>query len=354
MVYLYLTSQQGLSGLHTLCIGLGLRFKEDGLRVGYMKPLGHRYHQEEGKVTDEDAAFMRRTLELQEPLEDVCPVVMTPKLVNEALKGGAGDLVSRVREALQRVSRGKDLVLLQGAYTAHQGRLLGLSAYQLVPELGARVILVERFNDALLADNALTARDRFGEALCGVIYNIIPANRESFVREMLAPCLERQGIAVLGTLPQERLLSSINIGDLARRLDGRILCAEEHAEALVEDVVVGAMSQEHAISVFRKHSNYCVITGGDRSDIQLAAMEAGARCLILTGNLYPSSIILGKADEMGIPVILVDTDTFTTADRAEMLIRSARTHEESKITRLRELVAAKVDVARLYQVAGIG
>lgn len=353
MVYLYLTSQQGLAGLHTLCIGLGLRFKDDGLRVGYMKPLGHRYHQEEGTVTDEDAAFMRRTLQLQEPLEDICPVVLSPKLVNEALKGAVGDPVTRVKEALQRVSRDKDLVLLQGAYTAHQGRLLGLSAFQLVPELGTKVVLVERFNDALVADNALTARDRFGEALCGVIYNMVPANRESFVREMLAPYLENKGIAVLGALPQERLLNSINIRELARLLNGRMLCAEEKADTLVEDILVGAMSQEHALSVFRKHSNFCVVTGGDRSDIQLAAMEAGARCLILSGNLYPSSIILGKADEMGIPVILVDTDTFTTADRAEMIIRSARTHEESKIEKLRELIDRHVDLPRLYALVGI-
>lgn len=353
MVYLYLTSQQGLAGLHTMCIGLGLRFQEDGFKVGYMKPLGHRFHQEEGKVTDEDAAFMRRTLSLREDLEDICPVVLTPKLVNEALKEGARDALPRIREALARIGAGKDLVMIQGAYTSQQGRMLGLSAFQLARALQARVLLVERFNDAYLADNILAAKDQLGESLLGAVYNIVPANRESFVKEMLAPYLERTGIPILGVLPQERLLASINIGDLARLLDGKILCAEERTGALVEDVVVGAMSQEHALSIFRKRSNFCVVTGGDRSDIQLAAMEAKARCIILTGNLYPSSIVLGKADELGIPVILVATDTFTTAERAEMIIRSARTHEESKIAKLRELVDCCIDMPRLYELAGI-
>ncbi len=353
MVYIYLTSQQGLAGLHTMCIGLGLRFQADGLKVGYMKPLGHRFHQEEGKVTDEDAAFMRRTLSLEEDLEDICPVVLSPKLVNEALKDGPRDVLPRVREALSRIGAGKDLVMIQGAYNSQQGWMLGLSAFQLAPALQARVILVERFNDAFLADNVLAAGDQLGESLLGVIYNMVPANRDSFVKEMLAPYLERNGIPVLGILPHERLLTSINIGDLARLIDGKILCAEEGADAMVEDVVVGAMSQEHALSVFRKRSNFCVVTGGDRSDIQLAAMEARARCIILTGNLYPSSIVLGKADELGIPVILVATDTFTTAERAEMIIRSARTHEESKIARLRELIECCVDLPRLYGLAGI-
>ncbi len=353
MVYLYLTSQQGLAGLHTLCIGLGMRFREDGLRVGYIKPLGHRYHQEEGMVTDEDAAFIRRTLQLEEGLTDVCPVVLTPKLVSEALREEAGDLQTRVRDALSRVEKGKDLVLIQGAYTSLQGRMLGISAFELAPALGARVILVERFNDAYLADNALFSRDRFGEALVGVIYNMVPANRDSFVREQLAPYLERQGIAVMGIIPYERSLASINAADLARLLEGKMLCGEECGDVMVEDLVVGAMSQEHALSVFRKRRNFCVVTGGDRSDIQLAAMEAGARCLVLTGNLHPSSIILGKADELGIPVILVGTDTFTTAERAEMIIRSARTHEASKLERLRQLIREHVDLDRIYAVLGL-
>ena len=85
----------------------------------------------------------------------------------------------------------------------------------------------------------------------------------------------------------------------------------------------------------------------------LAAMEAKARCLILTGNLYPSSIILGKAEELGIPVVMVGMDTFSTAERADMIIRSARTHEVKKLERLQELIDCCVDLPRLRQLTGI-
>jgi BioD-like phosphotransacetylase family protein len=353
MVCLYLTSEFGIAGLHTMCIGLGKRFQEEGIKIGYMKPLGHRYYEEEGKATDEDAAFMRKTLGLEEDLEDLCPVLLTPKLVRESLKEGPGDLLPRVKEAFARVSRSKEVVLVQGAFTSNQGRYLGLSAYQLVPVLDARVILVERYDDVFLADNVLGARGLYGPSLMGVIYNIIPPNRESLVEEILAPRLEKEGLAVLGKVPRDPLLNSINIGDLARLLEGEVLCAEDHLDALVSDIVVGSMSQEHALSIFRKHSNMCVVAGGDRSDIHLAAMEAKARCLVLTGNLYPSGIILGKAEELGIPVILVGTDTFTTAERADLIIRSARTHEDKKLERLRELIHRCVDFPRLLELAGI-
>jgi BioD-like phosphotransacetylase family protein len=353
MVCIYLSSEVGLSGLHTLCIGLGQRFREENLKVGYIKPVGHRYFTLEGQATDEDAAFMRRTLELEEDLGDICPVVLTPQLVNSYYLEGGGDLLERVKQAYGRVSAGKDVVIAQGAYTSLQGRFLGLSAYQIAPVLDARVILVERFDDAFLADNVLAARDDFEGNLIGVIYNIIPSNRESFVADILAPSLDRVGIPVLGQIPADRLLSSINVGDLAELLDGRILSGETHLDNLVEDIVVGAMGQEHALSIFRKHRNLCVVTGGDRSDIQLAAMEAKARCLILTGNLYPSSIILGKAEELGIPVIMVGMDTFSTAERADMIIKSARTHEVKKLERLRELIDCCVDLPRIRELTGI-
>ncbi|MDI6830956.1 MAG: phosphotransacetylase family protein [Actinomycetota bacterium] len=355
MVSLYLISAAGLSGMHTVCIGLAMRMREEGLRVGYMKPLGYRYFQQEGKVTDEDAAFMRRTLELEDDLDDLCPVLLSPELVRSALKGERETeaLRSRILEAHGRVSAGRDVVIIQGAFTSVQGRFLDLSAYQIAPLLGAKVLLVERFDDALMGDNVMAVRDDFGSGLIGVVFNMVAPNRESFVRELLAPRLEAEGIAVLGSLPRDRLLRSINVGDLAQQLGGRVLTGEQGLDELVEDVVVGAMGTEHALSIFRRHHNFCVVTGGDRSDIQLAAMEAGARCVVLSGNLYPTSIILSRAEELSVPVVLVGEDTFTAADRAEAIIRSARTHEPAKLERLRGLIEEHVDLARLYELAGI-
>lgn len=353
MVCLYLSSEVGLSGLHTICIGLGLKLKEMGLKLGYMKPLGQRYHEEGGRVTDEDAAFMVKTLGLEEDLDDICPVVLSAQLVRESISEGRRDLLGRIGEAFERVSAGKDLVLVQGPFTSNQGWMLGISAYQVAPALDARVVLVECFDDAYLADNILAARQRFGDRLLGVLYNIIPEGRRSFVEEFIAPMLEREGVPVLGELPFDHHLRSISAGELSHLIEGRVLCGEEFLDNNVEDIVVGAMNPEHALRIFRKKRNICVVTGGDRSDIQLAAMEANARCIILTGNLHPSPIILGKAEELGIPLILVSTDTFTTAEKAEFIIRSARTHEAGKLQLVREMFDRYVDLPRLLELAGL-
>ena len=93
---------------------------------------------------------------------------------------------------------------------------------------------------------------------------------------------------------------------------------------------------DSAIGYFRRKSNKAVITGGDRGDIHLAALETSTRCLILTGNLRPSVRVLGKAAEEGVPVILVKEDTLTTTERVEAAIGHVRLSSPKQVARLRE------------------
>ncbi len=354
MKAVYLISEQGFSGLHTLSLGLGLRLQKDGFKVGFIKPLGNLYLKEGDAVTDADAFFLLEMLGLDETLKDACPIVLTPQLVNNALVGERQDYLSIVKKAFKRVSEDKDVVLIQSPMSARQGAFLGLSSYELAPQLEAKVLMVERFNDSLIADNVLHAKSVLGERMLGVIFNMISPGRQSFAQDMLAKYLEETArIPVLGMIPEDRLLKSISIRELATSLHGEVLSGEEALDNLVEGVIVGAMGPEHAISFFRKRKGECVVTGGDRSDIQLAALEANLPCLILSGHLYPSPIILGKADEMGVPVILVNDDTLTAAEKTDMVIKTARTRGPKKLDRLSELLDIYVDVDRFYRLIGL-
>lgn len=353
MVNLHCLTEVGNSGIHTICIGLCMRLQAAGFKVGFMKPLGFRAVRDNDAVTDVDAKFLKDLLGLEDVLADICPVFLTPHLIQQALSGTGEDLAKKVLMSFSSIAENKDAVVLQGALTAPQGALLHLSGYDLSELLDSKVLLVERYDDAFQVDNVLEAQQHFGDKLLGVIFNMIPPVRKSFVDELIRPYLENKGIPMLGSLPEDRILKSTSIRDLAETLQGQVLTGESHLDDLVENVMVGAMGQEHALSFFRKRFNQVIVTGGDRSDIQLAALEANARCVILSGNLYPSRIILSKAEEMGIPLILVEDDTLTAAEKTELLIRSARTHETKKLERLKELMDMYVDFERLYQLSGL-
>jgi len=83
--------------------------------------------------------------------------------------------------------------------------------------------------------------------------------------------------------------------------------------------------------------------GGDRPDIQLAALQTSTRCLILTGNLYPNERLLTLAEAKGAPVLLVDKDTATTAEICERLHGHLSLHSERKIARAAEMFENSID-----------
>ena len=60
MVGVYIGSTSGYSGKNLIAMSLGLRFKKEGLRVGYMKPVGAVPRKENGQPGDEDAFSCRR------------------------------------------------------------------------------------------------------------------------------------------------------------------------------------------------------------------------------------------------------------------------------------------------------
>lgn len=120
-----------------------------------------------------------------------------------------------------------------------------------------------------------------------------------------------------------------------------------------ETLTLGAMTTAATFRAFRKQTNKAVITGGDRTDIQLAALETSTTCLILTGNLRPSPLIIKQADEFGVAVLLVRTDTMETVNTIERVFGKTRLGQPAKLQKFEALLAEHLDLGRLYQALGL-
>ena len=354
MATLYVTSTETFSGKSALCVGLAKRMQRDGYRIGYMKPVSTGIRLAAGLV-DEDAEFFKKTFALPDALEDMAPVGIAPRMVEAILKGEDDtDFLARLRAAFERVSEGRDVVVLEGGCNFREGYLVGLPTPQVGDLLNARELAVIKYNDDLqVLDDALTSQMRLGESLIGVVVNAVPRPHMPFVQEVVKPGLEARGVRVLAVLPRERLLLSISVNEFAEFLSGRILCCADKADELVEHLMVGAMSVDSALTYFRRKPNKAVITGGDRPDIQLAALETSTRCLILTGNLRPSPIIMGRAEEVGVPMILVRQDTLTAVEVIERFFGKTRFHLAKKIQRFEEMLEDRFDYELLYAALGL-
>jgi hypothetical protein len=150
------------------------------------------------------------------------------------------------------------------------------------------------------------------------------------------------------------LLNAVSVRDLVEATDGEVLCCRDRLDELAEHILIGAMNPEMALRYFQRTPNKVVITGGDRADIHLAALQTSTRCLVTTGGLYPSERLLVVAEERRVPVVLVSMDTSRAARICEDVRANMSLHSPKKIKRVVDLVNANVDWPATRRELGIG
>jgi uncharacterized protein len=353
MANLYITSAETYSGKSALCIGVGIRFHNDGLKAGYMKPVNVNSQLHEGMASDDDVVFARQVFEMPEEPSMLAPVALTRTRLTEQLRGPEVDYASVLTEAFAKVSEGRDVLVLEGGRDCHEGYIAGLPPRRVVELLRARALLVLKYDDTLLADRALEAQDHFGSTLIGVVINETPHANMDEARETIVPFMARHNLPVLGVLPMEPELAAPTVAELADGLHAEILTATGHSGELVEHMMVGAMRADTALSYFRRMTHKAVITGGDRADIQMAALQTSTRCLVLSGNLYPSPAVLNRAGELGVPVLLTAMDTFAAAETVGSYIGRSHFQQPEKVARFTTLLNEYMDFEALYASLGI-
>ena len=235
-----------------------------------------------------------------------------------------------------------------------EGYVVGLPTPDVVKELGSQALVVAKYREEVrMLDDVLSTQARLGEAFRGILINHVPPDASDFVKKIAVPFLEKKNVKVFGVIPEARGLSALTVGELITLLDAEVLTKYQRAEALVENLTVGAMTAEAALSRFRRSSNKAVITGGDRTDIQLAALETSTTCLVLTGNLRPSPLVIKQAEEFGIAVLLVRNNTMETIEQIEKFFGKTRLGQTTKLKQFQSLLDDHLDKDRLYQAIGL-
>jgi BioD-like phosphotransacetylase family protein len=319
-----------------------------------MKPLTAHPRSEDDEIVAQKAKFIRQELGLTETLEHIAPVILNGALIESAVREPHDtDVKARLMAAHRRVSAEKDILFLEGGDHPLEGALLDLSSRQVAELLDARVLAVVRYEDQLCIDTAAGLRAIYGDRLLGVVINAVPRRHIRFAQDVARPLLEGRGLPVFAILPEERLLSSISVQELVAQLEGEVLCCPDQTDELIEYLMVGAMTAGSALTYFRRMPNKAVITGGDRHDLQLAALETSTRCLILTGNQRPSSVVLDRACEVGVPIIVVEPDTLTTVRTVEQIFGRTFLRQPRKSAHFETILEERFDFARFYDILGL-
>ena len=355
MKSLYINSVEPYSGKTAACLALGRHLQGEGYKVRYLKPFSMQPKLIAGKLADEDASFAKEALKLPEDPWDLSPVVMTAERLHKILAGEApGDLMEYVKTRCGRTLQECELLVLEGTGNLQEGYIVGLNASAVCRSLDSLALVIIRYKSEWhLLDDALAVKARLGERLAGVLVNRVPEAEMGFIKEQAIPYLESKGVPVFGAIPEVSALESLTVQEIIDALDAQVLTNYNKPQGVVEQLTIGAMTADAALSRFRRQPNKAVITGGDRTDIQLAALETSTTCLILTGNLRPSPLIIKQADQFGVPVLLVRYNTMETVEKIEHIFGKTRLAQTAKLAQYEKLLVEHTDLKRLYRVIGL-
>ncbi len=348
---LIIASVEAYSGKSATILGAARQLQKKGVSLSYTKPVGNYFHQEETGIVEDDVQFIAKTLELSSEQIGSPLVSLSQATIAQRTKMGTGDY----SQALQKQVAGfkDDLVLVEAPPTLAEGSLFHLSTPQMAQTLAAPVLIVVRYHPLSMLDQILAAQQQLGESLMGVVINDVPATAAEEISDQIHPFLASQGLSVFGVLPESNLLHSVSVREMAEHLSAKVLCRSDRLDLMVERLTIGAMNVSSALKYFHKGQNLAVITGGDRSDLQLAALETSAHCLILTGQVAPQEFILSRADTLEIPMLAVEYDTLTTVQIAERTFQQVRIQAPIKVRLIQELMVQHFDLDRLMAKLGL-
>ena len=341
---LYISSVLPSSGKTEIALGLGMVLQDKGYKVGYFKPFGSR----KGKANiDPEIEILAKAFGMDET--SLCPCFLDAVHFETILKQDQEKAKKQLLDSYNAVRDTYDVVIIEGLKKANTLLSFDLDDANLArmfddsPILAVDVLEVDDdIDDVLLHKNIITHREG---NYAGCVLNKIPKIMSARAEKDVLSFLKEKGCNLLGMVQRDDRLTAPTMGEIMENLNGKLLDDDIDSynfESIVQHVLIGAMSAHSALSYFRSSGkNSIVITGGDRADIVLTALETNISGIILTGNLYPDVRVLAAAKEKNVPVIMVPYDTYTTASKVSETAAELQLHEKDLC---KELVEKSLDI----------
>lgn len=337
------------------------RFKS----IGFIKPVGQRFIEVEGKRIDEDSVLIRDTFDTQIPIEDMSPIAVEPDFTRRYIEASNGDhLVRRIRHSFDRASWEKNFAIIEGTGHAGVGSVFDLSNARVAHLLESKVVLVTTGGIGRPIDEAALNKalfDAAGVEVIGVVMNKVLPSKYDYIAEFARRGFARLGLELLGVIPQERMLSEPTLQDICTVIRGEVLAGGgDLPRARAANVMIGAMQPANVLD--RLEPKTLLVVPGDREDIILAAVSLAHSpdtsadhslvALVLSESLRPQGVVAEMVAAAPLPIIASPMDSYTIASRIHSMTVKTLPGDADKIERIQSLVSEHVNVDRILEKIG--
>ncbi|MFP4281870.1 MAG: phosphotransacetylase family protein [Opitutales bacterium] len=356
---IFIAATRQNDGKTTACLGLFAALQTKYQNVGYIKPIGQRFIEVEGKMIDEDSFLLNHIYHVDVPIEAMSPVAIDGTFTRRFLDDPEGTrplLVDKIVRAFDRTTYQKNAVIVEGSGHAGVGAICDLSNAQVAKLLGAKAIIVARGGiggpvDEIALNKSLF--DQCGVEVVGAILNKVLPDKIDLVRQYTGRALERLGVPLLGIVPAQPQLAAPNLSQIVEEVSGEWLNGKATGcYTRINNIVVGAMAARGVIDHFRPGT--LIIAPGDRDDILLSALASNAVAgrepvggIILTRNLRPHPKLMEMLAKTDIPIVLTAQESYTAASTINRMTVKTQPEDEDKIPLIKRLILENVNLDQI-------
>lgn len=370
MRHLYLAATGQNRGKTTTSLGLLDIFLREGLRTGFMKPVGQRtVVDESGIPADEDAVLVKAVYDLREPMAAMSPVHI-PRGFTKAYIAGevVEDLGARIVDAHATFVADKDVLLIEGTGHAGVGAVIGLSNAVVAALLRAPAVIVSEGGVGRPIDEIVLNASHFaahGVAVAGAIVNKVDVDAQPGIATILERGLARHGIPLLGVIPYRPILSNPTLSMIVGGTGAELLNAGPDLDLVIGGISVAAMEPHHVLQ--HVIGRRIVIVAGDREDVIVALSRAHRaemrRPAVIRGEAEPSTVgfvlsgyrprpaVIDEIRRAELFACFLDEDTYMVASDVHDLLVKTHASDRGKIEMIKSIVAASLDAERMLAVA---
>lgn len=357
---LFVAATQQNDGKTTTSLGLFNAIKPKLGRIGFIKPVGQRFINIEGKKIDEDTFLIDETYRVQTPIEDMSPIAVEPDFTRRYIEQANSDfLVRRIQNSFDRACWEKDFAIIEGTGHAGVGSVFDLSNARVAKILKSKVLMITgggigRPIDEIVLNKALF--DQEGVEMIGVILNKVLPEKMDYIADFARRGLGRFGIELLGVIPIEPMLATPTLSQICAEVNGSFINAKSKQRRRIERIIIGAMSSPNVIDHFQHGT--LIITPGDREDVLLAAISSTSlqntfghdlAGVVLSGDLRPHNSIMELVKASSLPVIASPLDSYTVASKVNSMTIKTLPGDTEKIAKIQSIIEQYVNVPRILE-----
>jgi len=322
----YLVSLRERAGKSFLSIGFIQKLQKEGKRFAYFKPIGCPRGAYSSKA-DKDVGFiLQNVYKNRTPYDLVCPVSIPDSYYIDLIDSNKKtEYIEKIKATYEKIVKDIDYVIVEGAPSIRKFVRVGIDDVSIAKALGINdLIYVSPESSDNCIDNIFFTKNYFefrNIRISGIIFNKIDFEYIARIRELQKDHIAKYNLPVFGIIERSIELFSPRVNEVMEAIGGEFIneIASAGLNNTVETIIIGAMNAQAALKYLRQVKKAAVITGGDRTDLALTALNENVSVLILTGFIQPDAKVITVANEKNIPIILSPSDTYTTMRNLERL-----------------------------------